>query len=376
MKKLLKNKQEADKVVNFIKDKTEDKKLRENMSMELYQKLQSPITSKLDKLEHTIKDTDLYERMINQNLLSIEPTTANLINLEDDLLTNQPIEYTKQKTLIVDITKDIDKDVIKKYNIKTNFNSKDELENELTKIDDYLKKNTKKLTKLTKTNKSLETETKSKKTSKNSKVNNQLEISKNTEHYNDISFEQQELKKLKDNIKKPSSLLVGSGVNHQIKRQSYKLSQDGKYGNLNIDLNQLIGFNKLVVKKDAVIIINQDVDDDFIELITKRYNSKKTYSKQSIGLFNELTKLSWLPLHKTSLKFKKIINCSCDNQTIEYYNNPNELLNELEIIIGSLKSGNNSPMLLNNGIKIIDELLQKGNLTLEQHKRLYDKLIY
>ena len=30
MKKLLKNKQEADKIVNYIKDKTEDKKLREN----------------------------------------------------------------------------------------------------------------------------------------------------------------------------------------------------------------------------------------------------------------------------------------------------------------------------------------------------------
>ena len=77
MKKLLKNKQEADKIVNYIKDKTEDKKLRENASMELYEKLQSPITSKIDKLEHTIKDTNLYERLINQNLLSIEPPTIN-----------------------------------------------------------------------------------------------------------------------------------------------------------------------------------------------------------------------------------------------------------------------------------------------------------
>ena len=163
-----------------------------------------------------------------------------------------------------------------------------------------------------------------------------------------------------------------------MKRQSYKLTQDGKYGSLNIDLNQLTGFNKLIVSKNSNIIINQDVDDDFIELITKRYNSKKTYSKQSIDLFNELTKLSGLPLHKTSSKFKKLIkpsnNCSCDNQVIEYYNDPNELLNELEIIIGSLKSGNNSPMLLNKGIKIIDELFQKGNLNLERHKKLYEKL--
>ena len=116
MKKLLKDKQDADKVVNYIKDKTEDKKLRENASMEFYENLQSPITSKLDKLEHTIKDNDLYERLINQNLLSIEPPTEI-----------QAIEDKKQKTFIVDIFKGIDKNIIDKYKIKTNFNSKDEL---------------------------------------------------------------------------------------------------------------------------------------------------------------------------------------------------------------------------------------------------------
>ena len=63
-----------------------------------------------------------------------------------------------------------------------------------------------------------------------------------------------------------------------MKRQSYKLSEDRRHGNLTIDLNHLKGFNKLVVTKDSEIIINQNVDDDFIELITKRYNSKKTYS--------------------------------------------------------------------------------------------------
>ena len=66
-------------------------------------------------------------------------------------------------------------------------------------------------------------------------------------------------------------------------------------------------------------------------------------------------------MHKTSSKFKKLIKplntCSCNNQTIEYYNDSNELLNELEIIIGSLKSGNTSPLLFNKGNKIIDDLL-------------------
>ena len=43
--------------------------------------------------------------------------------------------------------------------------------------------------------------------------------------------------------------------------------------------------------------------------------------------------------------------------------------------MGSLKSGNTSPLLLNNGIKIIDELIQKGFIDKEQHENLYNKLI-
>ena len=49
-----------------------------------------------------------------------------------------------------------------------------------------------------------------------------------------------------------------------------------------------------------------------------------------------------------------------EESTTEYYNDPIELLNDLEIIIGSPKSGNTSTLLLNKGNKIIDEHLQKG----------------
>ena len=38
MKKLLKDKQDADKVVSYIRNGTEDTKLREGASMELYEK--------------------------------------------------------------------------------------------------------------------------------------------------------------------------------------------------------------------------------------------------------------------------------------------------------------------------------------------------
>ena len=97
-------------------------------------------------------------------------------------------------------------------------------------------------------------------------------------------MEQRDLGTLKDILTNYKSKIVGECLKSnshprifQMKRQSYKLTEDGRYSNLAIDLNQLYGFNKLVVSKDSEIVINQNVDDDFIELITKRYNSKKTY---------------------------------------------------------------------------------------------------
>ena len=56
MKKLLKDKQDADKIVNFIRQGTEDIKLKENTSMELHQKMQSPITTEIEKLGGKIED--------------------------------------------------------------------------------------------------------------------------------------------------------------------------------------------------------------------------------------------------------------------------------------------------------------------------------
>ena len=93
----------------------------------------------------------------------------------------------------------------------------------------------------------------------------------------------------------------------QPKRQSYKITKDGRYGNLNIDINQLFGFNRLIAMKGFEVVVDERVDDDFIELITKRYNPRKTYSVKTENLFKHLTEMSEIPMHKTSSKFIKII---------------------------------------------------------------------
>ena len=94
MEKLLKDKQDADNVVSYIRKGTEDKKLKEQTSMELYEKVQRPITSKLEKLGHKMEEVAIpfmYDKILNQNQLSIEPPTGNLLNLDD------PFDYPSIK---------------------------------------------------------------------------------------------------------------------------------------------------------------------------------------------------------------------------------------------------------------------------------------
>ena len=236
-----------------------------------------------------------------------------------------------------------------------------------------------KKTKLTNENKRLMKEN-NKKSSKPETINDNKRIIKDNDlKWKTLEHETNQIEKIKVKLNSILNLLQqeGSGLKVQIlqqpKRQSYKITKDGRYGNLNIDINQLFGFNRLIAMKGLEVVVDEMVDNDFIELITKRYNPRKTYSVKTENLFKHLTEMSGLPMHKTSSKFIKIIKPKEDS-TIEYYNDPIELLNELEIIIGSLKSGNTSPLLFNKGNKIIDELLQKGFIEQNQHENLFKKL--
>ena len=50
--------------------------------MELYEKIQSPITSRIEKLEHKMEDVAvpfMYNKMMNQNQLSIEDYQQHFI---------------------------------------------------------------------------------------------------------------------------------------------------------------------------------------------------------------------------------------------------------------------------------------------------------
>ena len=53
-----------------------------------------------------------------------------------------------------------------------------------------------------------------------------------------------------------------------------------------------------------------------------------------------------------------------------YYNNPEKLIEKLDVICGSINAGNSSLELINQGITILDELLKMNRIT----KRIYEKI--
>ena len=128
---------------------------------------------------------------------------------------------------------------------------------------------------------------------------------------------------------------VGKGYT-QPKRNAYKISSGGQYGNLIIDVPKLMGQLHLVAKKDGEKVLDKKVDFDTLDLLTKRFNSKKKYSDLSKMVFNQLNKLSEIPIHRTSKKFSKL------GSGVVYYNNVNDLINRMELLGGSILAGNDS----------------------------------
>ena len=129
---------------------------------------------------------------------------------------------------------------------------------------------------------------------------------------------------------------MAEGIYTQKKRNAHKISQGGQYGGLVIDLPKLYGHLKVVAHKNGRKVYDKQADFDTLDLLTKRFNSKKRYSELARSVFNDLNRLSEIPIHRTSKKYSKL------GSGVVYYSNPRDLLSRLELLGGSMSAGNNS----------------------------------
>ena len=162
----------------------------------------------------------------------------------------------------------------------------------------------------------------------------------------------------------------GSGIRKykQSKRNAYKIS-DSSYGNLSVDVPKLKNEMKLNVRRGGKIVYQADADKSLVDLLTKRFNPKRTYSLNAVKIFNDLNLLANLPRHPSSGKSKLI------GSGVVYYNDPNELAERMKILVGSIAAGNNSPVIRNDLAMINDEFLKVGAIEQTTHKKFYDKYL-
>lgn len=156
-----------------------------------------------------------------------------------------------------------------------------------------------------------------------------------------------------------------SGIYTQPKRNAYKISQRGQYGGLVIDLPKLYGHLNVVAHKNGQKVYDKQADFDTLDLLTKRFNSKKKYSELARSVFNDLNRLSEIPIHRTSKKYSKL------GSGVVYYNNPQDLLSRLELLGGSMSAGNDSSDVREEFTNIV-HLLNKLNVI--NNKQMNDLL--
>ena len=161
----------------------------------------------------------------------------------------------------------------------------------------------------------------------------------------------------------------GTGVKYkQPKRNAYKI-QDGGYGGLVIDLPKLFNEMKLNVFRGGKLLYEANADKSLINLLTKRYNPKTKYSLNAVKIFNDLNTLANIPKHRSSGKSRMV------GSSVTYYNDPQNLVERMNILIGSMQAGNNSAVVKNDLSQINDELLRINAIDRSLHERFYQKYL-
>ena len=162
----------------------------------------------------------------------------------------------------------------------------------------------------------------------------------------------------------------GSGIRKykQPKRNAYKISGSA-YGNLSVDVPKLKNEMKLNVFRGGKLIYHADADKSLVDLLTKRFNPRRSYSLNAVKIFNDLNLLANLPRHPSSGKSKLL------GSGVVYYNDPNELAERMKILVGSMAAGNNSPVIKNDLAMINDEFLRIGAIDQTTHEKFYKKYL-
>ena len=182
----------------------------------------------------------------------------------------------------------------------------------------------------------------------------------------------------------------------QKKRNAYKIERVqgaglSKYGSLLINPLRLL--KEMVVEATdpvtGAVVFERQGDKGIVDLLTKRFNPKTNYSQKALQIFNDLSKLANIPMHKSSGKSKLLrgeggargagpskskllrgeggARGAGPSKGGAIFSDVKDLTDRLVKLTGSMKAGNSSLQVRNEATEILDHLLRKNEISKKQY---------
>lgn len=158
---------------------------------------------------------------------------------------------------------------------------------------------------------------------------------------------------------------TGKGIGMRL--STGKVGSGGQFGSLYIDPKALNTLRLKVYRGKnarAPKVVDSPIDNEMYDLLTKRFSPKKKYGGSNLKLFQDLLKLSELPVTKMHSKKKDLIS----GKGMKFYQNHNELFDRIKLLLGSWNAGNKSAEIFNEVHEIGDVLRKKGKISKDDYK--------
>ena len=151
-------------------------------------------------------------------------------------------------------------------------------------------------------------------------------------------------------------------------------TKTGQFGDCMIDLGELKTNHRLCAYHTGTgkKVINKKCDSDTVDIITKKFNTRKLYSPLSKKLFSELVTKSNVDGQNLGQKVMLMNNLGGETRV---YSNVDELLSRLENLLGSISAGNSSKNVRNESMNILDNLFKNRHINKKEHTAIFKRYL-
>jgi hypothetical protein len=154
----------------------------------------------------------------------------------------------------------------------------------------------------------------------------------------------------------------------------YKMTKDGKFGNLQIDVGEL-NKGRLYATCNGKKVLDRKVDINVVDLLTKRFNKKRDYGKQSLNTWKLLLSKAQLPIMPNSEKYKmtgqgRKLMKSESTPLFKYYSDPNQLVDRMKLLMAEMDSGNNGVFVKNELGALLDALYKNHGMPQKYYTKI------